>query len=391
VTVKSNSNLIIRNWQRSLRDDIPTVSATVGEFELYFSGAGLARSPESGDAFLTVALLPAMALGADIDLRDIPPISPVLHQNIGLIQEIWTTWNKRLRKVDIYCNVAENESPGEGNATFFSGGIDALHAAITGGLPGERLVFINGFDFDADVSTFGNATRRVERLSTTLRMPLETVHTNWIWFTRQHKLARLTTFGSVLAAIGQLLAPARMTIAASHSWDRLAPEGSHPLLDPLWSTGRTEIRHLGSNATRTEKTALIASQPDLLKDLWVCFDYPDRNCGRCTKCVRTRAMLRLVGAIGGPFPDAVGEPMTEYAAIARTGMEQTFLPEMIHLAESTKQLELRAALAHAERSVLRRQVLRSLVSAAPFVSRLRASKHKPDLRPWGDGPVPVIR
>lgn len=381
--------LVVRKWQRSFRGDVATVSALIGDFELTFSGAGLEGSTESGNAFLAAALLPAMASGADLDLTELPSVSPLLHANLDVIQEIWTTWNNRLHRVTVACNVAADESPGEGHATFFSGGVDALHAASAGARPGERLVYINGFDFDADAETFAVATRRVERLAATLGMPLETVQTNWIWFTRHHKLARVTTFGSILAAIGHLLAPAQMTIASSHAWDRLTPEGSHPLLDPLWSSGRTAIRHFGTDSTRAEKTGLIAKHPALLQDLWVCFEYPDRNCGRCAKCVRTRAMLRLCGATDGPFPNGIGEPLAEYAALAQTGMEQAFLPEMLHLAEASNERELRAALADVERKVLRRDVVRRFVTAIPGINRLRARRPRPDLRPWGDGPMPV--
>src|SRR5690606_5895334 len=111
--------------------------------------------------------------------------------------------------IRIRCNVTEPEPAGAGSATFFSGGIDGLHAVLAGGAPDERLIFINGFDFDSPPEIFAAAVERVTRLSRKLDRRLDTIETNWIRFTRHHRLARLTTFASFLSAVGHLLASGR--------------------------------------------------------------------------------------------------------------------------------------------------------------------------------------
>jgi CubicO group peptidase (beta-lactamase class C family) len=63
-----------------------------------------------------------------------------------------------------------------------------------------------------------------------------------------------------LAAIGHLLAPAfeRIYIAASVNYRDLFPWGTHPLLDPLWSSELLEFVHHGCAARRIEKLRFIA-------------------------------------------------------------------------------------------------------------------------------------
>ena len=388
-SVPDRPEMVIRDWQHAEIDGTPTISARIDHFDLKFSGQALQDAPCRGDAFLAVALLPAMARGEDLNLTDLPPVSSPLLESLDLIQELWTTWNDQLSPIRIRCNVTEPEPAGAGSATFFSGGIDGLHAVLAGGAPDERLIFINGFDFDSPPEIFAAAVERVTRLSRKLDRRLDTIETNWIRFTRHHRLARLTTFGSFLSAVGHLLASGRVTIASGQTWDSLYPTGSHPLLDPLWSNGVTTIRHFGADSNRAEKTTAIAGHPELLEELWVCHEQMDRNCGLCDKCIRTRAMLRLVSAEDGPFPSGLPDPLTAYLRIAHRGMERAFLPEMIALATEKGLADFRKGLEAAERRLIRRQVFRELAGILPLERFRGGGDSSRDLRPWGNGPLPM--
>ena len=109
--------------------------------------------------------------------------------------------------------------------------------------------------------------------------------------------------GAGLASMGLALGVRRLLLPAPRSYGFLEPEGSHPLLDPLWSTVRTEVVHHGAEATRWDKIRFLADQPLALETLKVCFDAnTDGNCGRCPKCLVTMAMLAAVGALdAAPF------------------------------------------------------------------------------------------
>ncbi|MGH3147882.1 MAG: hypothetical protein ACRDTR_18995, partial [Rubrobacter sp.] len=91
----------------------------------------------------------------------------------------------------------------------------------------------------------------------------------------------------------------KVLIAAGLSYAELVPRGTHPMLDPLWSTELTTIVHDGCEMTRVEKVAYISEHETAMKWLRVCFRNPDGayNCGRCKKCLYTMIALRIAGAL----------------------------------------------------------------------------------------------
>ncbi len=107
--------------------------------------------------------------------------------------------------------------------------------------------------------------------------------------------------GAALASVALLFQHRfrRVLIAATNTYAELFPWGSHPLLDPLWSTELTEIEHDGGEATRFDKMAYISQHEIAMRWLRVCHANPNGayNCGRCVKCLRTRIVLRTVGAL----------------------------------------------------------------------------------------------
>src|SRR5690606_31296538 len=104
--------------------------------------------------------------------------------------------------------------------------------------------------------------------------------------------------------------------------------GTHPLLDHLWSSDLTAIRHLGNDAFRAEKVAAIAARPELLDHLWVCHRDPLENCGICPKCSRTMAVLKVLGAPIRGFRAVDGDPITRYLDAVPRSWEKVYLHEL---------------------------------------------------------------
>jgi hypothetical protein len=131
---------------------------------------------------------------------------------------------------------------------------------------------------------------------------------------------------TALGAVALLLSPlfSRVYIPSSHDYSQLVPWGTHPLVDPLWSTDDLEVVHDGCEATRLEKTALIASHDVALRHLWVCWG-GRFNCGDCNKCQRTILALQALGALDrcttfrrGPFRPAEAARIPFYGDLAAT-------------------------------------------------------------------------
>jgi hypothetical protein len=121
--------------------------------------------------------------------------------------------------------------------------------------------------------------------------------------------------GALLAAVGHTLTSriGSVSLAASLDPDFLWSWGTHPLLDPCYSSSVLEFRHEGFGRSRFEKTAEIAGWDVARKHLLVCFEGPlpdgQLNCGQCEKCLRTMTALLALGALPS-FPVFGGAAVT---------------------------------------------------------------------------------
>jgi hypothetical protein len=384
------ATLAVRHWRQAAGADGVRVSAEVGDVPLWFRFPADIAVAERGDPWLAIALLPAMLLDADLDLRGLPPISPRLLATLPLIQEIWTSWNPLLHRIGILADAAEPARMLLADGlSFFSGGIDGLFTARTRRHDIGRLVFIHGFDFELPPDQFADVHDRVQRLAARIERPVITVETNWMDLGRRHRLSRGILHGGCLAAVTHWLAPPRMLIASSSSYAYLYPSGTHPLLDPLWSTEATAIDHTNNTWARPDKLAALTTDPDLLADAWVCHDDPLRNCGRCAKCLRTRVTLGLLSSSAIPFADNHGDAMDRYARLVGRGRDIEFAEEVLTFADANGRGDAATPL----RAALRRARLRRAVH--DFRRRPRAGSDgdtwnpdRYDLHSWGPGPSP---
>ncbi len=268
-------------------------------------------NPDDGDPFLAALLVPAMTTGERLALP--APISSALRQALPEIQAIYARFDPRQRPIAVAAPAGDRRSPGEGSAAatglFFSLGVDSFYSL----LKNERdhsadadaithLIAIHGIDpcYGAWDERFppailGNAQRAAAELGKTL-IPVETnlrraIDPLALW-TMSHGAA----LASVALALGGLFR--RVLVAATTTYDQLYPWGSHPVLDPLWSTETLRVVHDGCESDRIGKTRFIADSPLVLDTLRVCPGYTaDYNCGRCVKCLPTMIDLLQLGVL----------------------------------------------------------------------------------------------
>jgi hypothetical protein len=141
--------------------------------------------------------------------------------------------------------------------------------------------------------------KRVFAIATNVRAATNVV--DWGYYGHGAGLA------SVGLALGSLIHTAHIPSTAAIG--ELAPWGSHPALDPLWSSEQVEFIHDGSEAMRREKIRAIAGSAVALQSLRVCWENRGGayNCGRCEKCLRTMIELELCEALArtGQFPHII--------------------------------------------------------------------------------------
>ncbi len=256
-----------------------------------------------GDIWLPPALMIAMVRGDNLVLAD--PISAGRLDDIERFQDVFLSWYPtELHRVSIRADVEEPPAltdasvPAPVTASCFTGGVDSFHALMT---RRERIgALIYAFGVDVPMSEV-KARRRVGellvRVSESLGLQLLTTTTNirriigpevsWGFYAHGAALASVATIFS--GVTNDVIIPASHTYATPIRW------GSNPLIDPLWSTRRLAIEHVGAEAGRTEKLRLIADHQVVRENLRVCYKkFDELNCGECMKCLRTMVGLTIL-------------------------------------------------------------------------------------------------
>lgn len=314
-----------------------SIAAGSGAYEARYR-ASSGSVAETAEPFLACALPVAMTLGRPLHLE--APVSAQLLASIPSIQAIYHAWDPQWRVIPVSAESAQPVAPHErgGVACFFSGGVDSFYTLLKHLDEIDALIFIHGFDIPLDNTALrARVSAAMREVARAFAKPLIEVETNLKEFVIRHAPWEYA-HGALLAGVALLLSSqfSRVYIAASDSYGTAAmvPWGSHPLLDPLWTTERTSIVHDGCEATRMDKVAAVARSDVALRWLRVCWENPngEYNCGRCGKCLRTMASLRIAGALArcGTFD----RPL-DLVALSRMPVthDQTFLTQNLEAAE----------------------------------------------------------
>jgi hypothetical protein len=261
------------------------------------------------DAHLAAALMPAMALREPLRME--LPISERLLSSVPAIQDILGSWAHHAEvergTTPAYEQVPVHATPRRPSratrsgavASFFTAGVDSFYTALKHRDELTSLIYVHGFDVPLDAPELRDRVGEgVRQAAAELGLPLVEVETNVRSFS-ERCLYWEDFHGSALASVALLLSArfSRVYLPATTTYAMLTPLGSHPLLDPLWSTESLELVHDGCEATRRHKLRVLADCEPARTWLRVCWENRGGayNCGQCEKCLRTEAELRLLG------------------------------------------------------------------------------------------------
>ena len=268
-------------------------------------------SPDNGDPFLAALLMPAMRIGERLAIS--APISPRLLDALADIESVYTCFDQRNGWVPVEAEERQESLPARdaepGTGLFFSLGVDSFYSLLKNQRDHPRdsrtvthLLSVHGFDvaftgweerFPSEL--LDNFQRVADEAGKTLVPVVSNVRrvtTPLAPWTLVHGGA----MASISLALGHGLR--RVSIAASTTYDKLYPWGSHPVLDPYWSTDSLSVVHDGCEMNSIDKTGVIANSQLVLETLRPCAGYgPGYNCGRCLKCSRTMLDLLQAGAL----------------------------------------------------------------------------------------------
>jgi hypothetical protein len=360
----------------------------------------------SPEAFLVMGLPWACWVG-EPRVRIEGPICSSLAAGLEEAMRLFASWWPHVEPIPIEASGGRRATrpiPARRTGVCMSGGADALVALIA-----NRAAFpldhpdairegfyyrgMNSFDLlpdgrmdprraaghDAHVARLAKLADEADFRLTVLDTNVRTLYEDWAGYRDQccgaATLAPAMMFGR---RITDLL------VASTGYGPEAPPHGSHPILDPLFSTAAIHVRLTEPLLLRHEKLPLLVSWAPGLDVLDVCVHAeppsPGRvNCGTCQKCVRTMLGLLAMGKLH-EAPTLPRDDLDEATVRGMTTLNPNhihYLDGLIEPLEAQGRSDLARAVRHKvqrlrKRSSLRRRLSRSVRGRLPW-KRSRSS------------------
>ncbi|MBA3723771.1 MAG: hypothetical protein H0W89_02640 [Candidatus Levybacteria bacterium] len=250
--------------------------------------------------FLAAVLLPCMKTGENISVDG--SVSKQLLENMNRIQKLILSWKIGFSAIEIKATqiVPDVHTP-KHTASFFTAGVDSFYTYLHNRDKKEtkisHLILVHGFDIPLTNEPFFKQVREtVELVAKEEKIEAIILKTN-IGEIIEKRLIWDFAHGGALAAIALFLRRElkQVLIPGAVRNDQLFPYGTHPDLDPLWSTETVSINSDGGEHDRIGKiTTLVSTSPLALQYLRVCTQNikGKYNCSRCFKCLMTMFYLQ---------------------------------------------------------------------------------------------------
>ena len=283
---------------------------------------------DSANPFVVGSFLAAMVAGEGIRSSD--PVCPTLVANLEAIAQVvrdWPltdSWQVRPGSVAVRAPYLDAARPlaCAGVGCFFTLGVDSFFALLNEPAV-THLVYVSGYERGPIRNPLlrNEIERRIGEIAARTGRTAVIVETNLREFT-EPLVSWPSNHGAAIAAAGLFLGGClrHIHIASSDAYVTRAPYGTHPDVDPLWSSARTRFTSQGTGFTRLAKIGRIAGDPLFREHARVCWVNKQGryNCRDCMKCLRTMLQLRHWGqlesctTLAGPLPwhvlDSAVEP-----------------------------------------------------------------------------------
>lgn len=364
-------------------DGRETLSANVDGRALWFAARrGLLSA--RGEYFLGPALFLAWATGRPLVFDPALPLSPSL--DVRSVERVIRIWNPEFAPVRIEASYSEPEPRAAWVMSSFSGGVDSVFTLVEHAGCLTHLLTMSCFDkhgaLDALSSSraFEAQTAHLRDFAVAMGKEMVAIETNAYEWCVAERLLWDYVHGAVLCCTAVALGVSCFYVPSSGTVRDLEPWGSHPLLDPRFSTAQTQVVHDAIDYRRSDKLARIAEVPDALERLQVCWHSSEKNCGTCSKCLRTMVTLNLLGVRSSRLPD-VDPAAALNGPLKSVAIGNDILWDMMHLAHSAARMDVAAILANRLRKAkiakARSALARELAGPAGRALAMRLGFHTP--------------
>ncbi|WP_133470515.1 hypothetical protein [Paraglaciecola marina] len=319
----------------------------------------------SAEVEATVTLLPAMQQGIPKVLLE-AELDTNFKAGQYTVQNIYKSWHENFTQVDFEHNQATsipvinssetkvNPQKFKRHGMFFSGGMDSFYSFLKHQSKITDLIFVHGYDIKlSDHELRAKTSAQLHKVAEQNNVNLIEIETNLRDYLDKYVTWGELGHGAALISIGHLLSHEfeTITIPSSYHYGNLFPWGTHPLLDPQWSSSSLAFIHDGCEAKRIDKAKLIATNNLALESLRVCWRNPDStyNCCKCEKCIRTMINLEIYDALdrSAAFPDKLTFEKVRAMPINSHSARKFVLENLKALTQFPEKAELSEALTYA--------------------------------------------
>jgi hypothetical protein len=353
----------IDNFNKKKKNARVRVSATVTwedcarpEQEIFFEtteafAEDLTCNPH---AFLIACVSPALRHGEKrIILNE--PVCAKLHTGLVTIMNLLRHWygpkNQPITQIEANFQAQSLGATNSRRAgTFFSSGVDSLanlrlnrlNFSLDHPAAFKDALVVYGMNIESDnrIETFDQRLNQMAQVAADARINLIPVYTNMRYLDDDAQFFERQFHSAILAASAHAFAKrlADVSISSSFEYHNLFPWGSHPLLDPNYSSHDLRITHDGIALSRLDKIKVIADWDVGLQNISVCYsNWPGKNCCRCDKCGRTMLSLLALGVLErcGAFDV---KDVTEKWVLSALCVKPYHIPQMLELKHALAQI-----------------------------------------------------
>jgi hypothetical protein len=266
------------------------------------------------DAFL-IALAPiAQVLGENLRIRG--EVSPRLLYGVNECQQVFQGWAPAVFKhAEINADKISHAPPPlvkDQHASLFSGGVDSFFTLYQGLFPEPGLaimplthgLFMQG---SPDIplaypDKYRILSERYARLYAGLGLELITARTNLMQFSA-HRIPFVLFLEAPTISCALALSPllSGLLVPAGDGYRHYRGVSNGPLTPQYYCTETFRAKSAGGASLRLHKVAALSHWEPAQKNLRVCFGFMSKgktaNCSRCSKCMRTRMDLHILGRL----------------------------------------------------------------------------------------------
>ena len=328
--------------QISVKQSGNSVEVLGYEEPILFEVNGLELATLQDHTFAAWLMLPwAMKTGETIEVDG--PVDTVAINNMVRFSKAWELWEPhKFHSVKIVADSETVPTKKTEDFVFYSGGLDSTDMLLQLGRQPQTTtaLTVQGFDYlTSAVDKFAQLREQVAPLLEELNYSHATLRISRV--SRGHH-----SWAIQLAAAGFLFSGHFRSglFASDYNWeqDMIAfPWGLNHVTNRYLKGDNFQISGLCEDRTRAMKARTVARHPAAINAASFCKrkEFRPKNCGTCTKCLRTKAMFAVFDEKPDIFADGSYDPSFIKSIDLSNKIERAFFVDLCQMARDEGSLD----------------------------------------------------